>query len=88
MTYRYGFTDFDEAVSAEVRAELARTQAHTVSTIADHLGVRRATLASRINGHTPFRSSELRAVAEMLGTTASTLVARAESGIAMSEVAS
>lgn len=74
---RFGYT-LDEAVSAEVRAEIARTPGVTTTSLAKALGLRRATLASRINGHTPFRSSELHVVATALGITASEITARAE----------
>lgn len=74
---RNGYT-FDEAVSAEVRAQIARTPGMTVVALAKLLNVRRATLASRVNGHTPFRPAELHAVARRIGVRASDLIARAE----------
>lgn len=81
MTNRNGYT-FDEAVAAEVRAEMAR-QSLTTSTIADRIGVRRATIATRINGLAAFRSSELHGVARVLGLPAAELVARAELALDM-----
>ncbi len=84
---RYGYT-LDSAVSAEVRAEIARTPNLTVTSLAEKLNMRRATLASRINGRSPFRSSELHAVAAELGLTASEIVARAESLVSSERAAS
>ena len=71
------YTDLDAAVASEVRAEAARVGL-SVSRLADRVGVRRHTLSARLNGPTPFRPSELSAVASALGVTASALVARAE----------
>ncbi len=69
-------------MSAEVRAEIARTQSVTVSGLAARLGIRRATLAAKVNGQAAFRPSELHRVALALGTTASELVRRAEAALA------
>lgn len=75
---RTGYTGLDEAVSEEVRALIARTKGVSVKSIAEELGIRRATLSSRVNGHAAFAPSLLAAVAARLGTTASEIVARAE----------
>lgn len=83
---RFGYT-LDEAVAAEVRAEIAKAPGLTVTSLAVTLGMRRATLTSRLKGHTPFRSSELHAVAEALGVPASELVARAEAVVTEAESA-
>ena len=68
---------FDEAVAAEVRAEMAR-QSLTTTALAERLQVRRATLSHRVNGRAPFRASELHGVAAVLGIPAAEIVARAE----------
>lgn len=80
---RTGYTRLDEAVSEEVRALIARTKGVSVKSIAEELGIRRATLSSRVNGHAAFAPSLLAAVAERLGTTASEIVARAERALGM-----
>lgn len=79
---RIGFTDLDAGVAAEVRSEIARTKTVTVSSLAADLGIRRATLSARVNGHAPFAPSLLASVAERLGTSASAIVARAEARLA------
>lgn len=74
-----GYRTLDQAISAEVRAELARQNStKNISDLADKLGLRRATLSARINGHQPFTASQLRDVALYLGTTAATLTVEAE----------
>lgn len=75
---RTRYTELDSGVAAEVRAEIARSGTATVKGIAESLGIRRATLSSRVNGHAAFTPSLLAAVAAELGTTASDLIARAE----------
>lgn len=72
------YTNLDEAIAAEVRAELGR-QSHTknISEIAKTLDIRRATLSARINGRTPFTAGQLKAVADCLGTTPQELTAEA-----------
>ena len=80
---RIGYTSLDEAVSEEVRALIARTKGVSVKSIAEDLGIRRATLSSRVNGHTAFTSSLLSAVASRLGTTASEITARAERALGL-----
>lgn len=78
QTNRNGFTDLDAGVAAEVRSDIARIKNVSVSSIAEDLGIRRATLSARVNGHVPFAPSLLSAVAAKLGTTASEIVFRAE----------
>lgn len=78
---RYGSTALDEAVAAEVRAEIGRHSDVTVSGIALKLCMRRATLSTRVNGHAPFSPSLLSAVARSLGTTASEITRRAEASV-------
>lgn len=82
QTNRNGFTDLDAGVAAEVRADIARIKNVSVKSIAEDLGIRRATLSSRVNGHAPFAPSLLSAVAARLGTSASAIVARAEAALA------
>lgn len=84
---RIGFTGLDAGVAAEVRSEIARSRTVSVKGIAEKLGIRRATLSSRVNGHAAFTPSLLAAVAAELGTTASAIIARAERRIAASDVA-
>jgi plasmid maintenance system antidote protein VapI len=84
---RIGFTGLDAGVAAEVRSEIARSRTVSVKGIAEKLGIRRATLSSRVNGHAPFTPSLLAAVAAELGTTASAIIARAERTIAAADVA-
>lgn len=85
---RTRYTDLDRRVAAEVRAEIARNGTATVTGLAETLGIRRATLSTRINGHAAFTPSLLAAVAAQLDTTASDLIARAESAGAQEAVAS
>ncbi|MCC4249531.1 helix-turn-helix domain-containing protein [Microbacterium testaceum] len=82
---RNGFTDLDAGVAAEVRSDIARMKNVSVSSIAEALGIRRATLSARVNAHVPFAPSLLSAVAAHLGTTASEIVARAERALAEGE---
>lgn len=77
-TNRNGVTGLDAFVAAEVRAEIARVPGASVKAIAEHLGMRRATLSARVNGHVPFSASLLAAVAAELGNSASSIVAKAE----------
>lgn len=77
---RNGYT-LDAAVAAEVRAQIARTPGATVSALASEIEMRRATLSSRVNGHTPFRPAELHAVSVALNVRASDLIARAEATV-------
>jgi len=79
---RNGFTDLDAGVAAEVRSDIARLKNVSVKSIAEDLGIRRATLSARVNGHVPFAPSLLSAVAFRLGTSASAIVARAEEAAA------
>lgn len=80
---RTGYSEMDDAVAAEVRADIARNRTASVSGIAERLGIRRATLSGRVNGHAPFAPSLLAAVAAELGTTASDIVRRAEEALAV-----
>jgi plasmid maintenance system antidote protein VapI len=82
---RIGFTGLDAGVAAEVRSEIARSRTASVKGLAEKLGIRRATLSSRVNGHAAFTPSLLAAVAAELGTTASSIIARAERAIDSAE---
>lgn len=83
---RNGFTGLDAGVAAEVRAEIARSRTVTVKGLSERLGIRRATLSDRVNGHAAFSPSLLAAVGEQLGVKASELVARAEHALAAEAV--
>ena len=73
------YTSLDQAIAAEVRAELARQHnTKNITDLANKLDLRRATLSARVNGHQPFTTGQLVAVAEYLGTTAETLTQEAE----------
>lgn len=80
---RTGYTDLDEAVAEEVRALIARTKGVSIKSLAEDLGIRRATLSLRVNGRAAFVPSLLSAVASRLGTTASDIVARAEQALGL-----
>lgn len=74
---RYG--NLDQAVAAEVRAELARQKpAKSIAELAETLGLHRSNISTRINGHTPFTVGELVRVAQYLGTTSEALTSLAE----------
>lgn len=74
-------TGLDLAVAREVRAEFARRPDVSVSALALELGMRRATLSARTNGHVPFSPSLLNAIATRLGMKPSQLIARAEDAL-------
>ena len=78
---RNRYKDFEEALSNEIRAEIAR-QNKTVSSLADEIKYRRATLSAKLNGHTPFSGEEIRKIANCLNVTASELMRRAEEAVA------
>lgn len=78
---RFRSTDLDRAVSRQVKALIATTPGASVTNIAESLDMRRATLSVRVNGHAAFTPSLLSSVADMLGTTASRIVADAERSI-------
>lgn len=77
MTRSHKRTPLAPLLAAEVRADLARGRVG-IASVATRIGMRRATLSQRLNGHSPFTLAELDAVASVLGTTASELIARAE----------
>ena len=79
---RTRYSEVDAAVAAEIRVEIARNRGVSVSSIANELGMRRATLSARVNGHVAFTPGELSAVAMMLGTTAAMITSRAEAVVA------
>lgn len=78
---RPGYTTLDEAVAAEVRAEMAR-QKVTVSDLSDILNIRRATLSERVNGNQPFTAGLLSQVCKALRVSASSLTQDAEDRVA------
>lgn len=52
--------------AAAVRSNLARTYT-TITQAATELGVSRSTLSRKVNGHTPFKSEEIRTLANLMG---------------------
>ena len=79
-------TPLDLALAGEVRASIARQRPKkSVSGLASALGIRRATISNRINGHIPFSFSELELVAEYLGTSSIDLLAKAKQQVAESD---
>lgn len=78
---RNRYKDFECALSNEIRAEIAR-QNKTVSSLADEIKYRRATLSAKLNGHTSFSGEEIGKIANCLNVTASELMRRAEEAVA------
>jgi transcriptional regulator with XRE-family HTH domain len=64
-------------VAAAIRAEMA-SQQRTGEALADILGVAEPTVATRLNGETPFDLVEIERVAAWLGVAPSELLARAD----------
>ena len=52
--------------AAAVRSNLARTYI-TITEAADELGISRSTLSRKVNGHTPFKTDEIRILAGLMG---------------------
>ena len=52
--------------AAAVRSNLARTYT-TITEAATELGISRSTLSRKVNGHTPFKSEEIRILADLMG---------------------
>lgn len=77
-TEPYESTGLDAFVSDEVKARIAVARGVTVSSAAEALNIRRATLSARVNGRARFSPSQLDKVSRLLGTTASDVVAAAE----------
>ncbi|PSK96667.1 helix-turn-helix protein [Haloactinopolyspora alba] len=70
-----------ERVAAEVLAELARRRISRAS-LANGTGITYVTLQRRLSGKRPFTYDELAAVAEFFELPITTILARAESGVA------
>ena len=51
--------------AAAVRSNLARTYT-TITEAATELGISRSTLSRKVNGHTPFKSEEIRTLANLM----------------------
>ena len=51
--------------AAAVRSNLARTYT-TITEAADELGISRSTLSRKVNGHTPFKTEEIRILANLM----------------------
>ncbi|MFI6428502.1 hypothetical protein [Promicromonospora sp. NPDC050880] len=67
----------DAAVASEIRADMARL-GFNISGMATAINMNRQPFTERYHGRRPFYPSELHKVAEVLGSTASEIVARAE----------
>ena len=52
--------------AAAVRSNLARTYT-TITEAATELGISRSTLSRKVNGHTPFKTDEIRILADIMG---------------------
>lgn len=52
--------------AAAVRSNLARTPI-TITQAAWALGISRSTLSRKVNGHTPFKTEEIRTLANLMG---------------------
>ena len=52
--------------AAAVRSNLARTYT-TITEAATELGISRSTLSRKVNGHTPFKTDEIRILANIMG---------------------
>ena len=51
--------------AAAVRSNLARTYT-TITEAATELGISRSTLSRKVNGHTPFKTEEIRTLAGLM----------------------
>lgn len=69
--------DFASAVTAEIRAELARRKI-TAQRLAHAVGMSKQTMSRRMTGAAPFDLAEVEAIADFFGMTPSELLARAE----------
>ena len=52
--------------AAAVRSNLARTYT-TITEAATELGISRSALSRKVNGHTPFKTEEIRILANIMG---------------------
>ena len=76
-----GVAQLNQAVAAEVRAEIAR-QKLQVTKLAPKALMTRDELNSRVNGRVPFTATDLKHVAEAMGVTPTLLIKRAEEAVA------
>ena len=58
-------TTNQQITAAAVRSNLARTYT-TITEAATELGISRSALSRKVNGHTPFKSEEIRALASLM----------------------
>ena len=58
-------TTNQRVTAAAVRSNLARTYT-TITEAATELGISRSTLSRKVNGHTPFKSEEIRLLANLM----------------------
>lgn len=70
-------------IATEIRVEATR-RGTTLGALAANAGMTRQTLSTKLNGHTDFTLTDLRAIASALGTTAGTLLTRAETARCLS----
>ncbi|MCI7551490.1 MAG: helix-turn-helix transcriptional regulator [Arcanobacterium sp.] len=61
-----GVPSFENAVRGNVRAEIAR-HGFRMDNVAESIGLSKARLSSRLNGHTSFSLKELFRLADVLG---------------------
>lgn len=54
-----------QITAAAVRSNLARTHT-TITEAAAELGISRSALSRKVNGHTPFKSEEIRIIADLM----------------------
>ena len=59
-------TTNQQITAAAVRSNLARTYT-TITEAAAELGISRSTLSRKVNGHTPFKTDEIRILADIMG---------------------
>lgn len=72
-----GVTQLNQAVAAEVRAEIARQKLQVVK-LAPKASMTRDELNSRVNGRVAFTASDLKNVAEAMGIDPALIIKRAE----------
>lgn len=70
-------TGLDAFISKEIKARLFEDD-WTVTSVAEALDLRRPVLSARVNGRAPFSSRLIDQIAQLLGTSASMIVAGAE----------
>lgn len=74
-------------VAREIRMLIAGAEGESLTSVAAAAGIRREALSIRANGHKPFEMFLLMRIAAHLGTSASSIVRRAEQALADLEFA-